>query len=237
VALAVVLESVRAAGLALTLGSVLIAWGLFAVVTRPRLMIAAIVATPIALGAVLSYPAAQLRVYAGLQAAARYHWGHIVTPGYVYTLLDQRLYDGKAGVDDLQFGEAARFVARAFERYVTVPLPWEVQSRAALVYLPEQVIWYAIVVCVPFGLVGALRRDALVASVLCGYALLAVAMIAMTSGNIGTLVRHRGLALPYLASLSAVGACDLIRRARGRLHRKAGADWPHGPFEVHPTWR
>jgi hypothetical protein len=63
--------------------------------------------------------------------------------------------------------------------------------------------------------------------------------VAMTSGNIGTLVRHRGLALPYLVWLSAVGACDLVRwmsrpAAGERLSAtRAGAV----SFEVQPTWR
>jgi hypothetical protein len=38
-----------------------------------------------------------------------------------------------------------------------------------------------------------LRRDALAAALLFGYAGVAL-MVALTSGNVGTLIRHRGLA-------------------------------------------
>jgi hypothetical protein len=62
-------------------------------------------------------------------------------------------------------------------------------------------------------LVIALRRDALVTSVLATYAFAVAALVAVTGGNIGTLVRHRGLALPYLIWLSAVGADFLLIRA------------------------
>jgi hypothetical protein len=235
-ALAVVIESVRAAGLVLALGSIAIGWTIAALVMRPRLLLATIVAAPLALGLVLSRPAAQVRVYTGVQAAARQHWGHIATPGYVYRLLDQRLYEAKAGVDDLQFSESGRFVARALVSYVTVPLPWQARSGAMLAFLPEQMVWYLLVALVPIGFAGALRRDALVAALLLGYGLFAAVTVAMTSGNIGTLVRHRGLALPFIVWLSAVGACDLIRWAGRRADDRAAADRGAGPFEVQPTW-
>jgi hypothetical protein len=235
-ALAIVIETVRAAGLVLILGSLAIGWTVAALVLRPRLLLATIVAAPLALGLVLSRPAAQIRVYAGIQAAARQHWGHIATAGYVYRLLDQRLYEAKVGVDDLQFSEAGRFVSRALVSYVTVPLPWQARSRAMLAFLPEQLLWYLVVALLPFGFVGALRRDALLAALLFGYGLFAAVTVAMTSGNIGTLVRHRGLALPFIVWLSAVGACDLIRWACSRADDRAAADRDAGPFEVQPTW-
>ena len=54
----------------------------------------------------------------------------------------------------------------------------------------------------------------------------AAALVAVTSGNVGTLIRHRGLALPYLVWLSAAGAAALInpRRPDGGLAEK---EW-HG---------
>jgi len=100
------------------------------------------------------------------------------------------------------------------ERYLTVPWPWEAQSASALVYTPEQIVWYALVLLAPFGLVLAMRRDALVASLLVGHATVAALTVAMSSGNVGTLVRHRGLALPYFTWLSAVAFCDLVVWAR-----------------------
>jgi hypothetical protein len=72
------------------------------------------------------------------------------------------------------------------------------------------VIWYIIVALAPIGLVFSFRRDPLVAGLLFGYAVVAAVTVAMTSGNVGTLVRHRGLALPYVVWLSAVGACELV---------------------------
>jgi hypothetical protein len=43
-----------------------------------------------------------------------------------------------------------------------------------------------------------------------GHAIVAALTVALSSGNVGTLVRHRGLALPYFTWLSAVAFCDLV---------------------------
>ena len=56
----------------------------------------------------------------------------MATTGWVYTLLDERFYDDVSAIDDLGFVDEARFIVRAIERYVTVPLPWEVKSTTAL---------------------------------------------------------------------------------------------------------
>jgi hypothetical protein len=211
------LETIRQAGGLLCAAGVLGGLGVALLVQRPRLLVAAVIALPIVAGAALSRPAVQLGAYNAVQAAARQHWGHVATPGYVYKLLDSRLYTDRSEIDDLKFGESMRFLERAVERYVTVPWPWEAQSPSALVYTPEQIVWYALIILAPFGLILAMRRDALVASLLFGHALVAALTVAMSSGNVGTLVRHRGLALPYFVWLSAVAFCDLV--ALVRRHR------------------
>ena len=136
------------------------------------------------------------RAYKAVQAAAGQHWGHVATPGCVYKLLDDRLYPDRGG--DRRLG-VRRGAAVPRPRGGTVrdgASPWEAQSAAALAYLPEQIVWYVLVVLLRSGLVFALRRDALVAGLLFGHAMVAALTVALTSGNVGTLVRHRGLALP-----------------------------------------
>jgi hypothetical protein len=213
VAIAAAIETVRTAGGLLTAASVAGGLGFAALVQRPRLLIVSMIAVPVLAGAALAHPEVQVRAYGAVQAAARQHWGHVATPGYVYRVLDERFYPDKSEIADMGFGEAARFVTRAIEQYLTVPLPWEVQSRPALAYVPEQIVWYILVALVPVGVVFGCRRDPLTAGLLFAHALVAAVSVALVSGNVGTLVRHRGLALPYLVWLSAVGACGLLSRA------------------------
>lgn len=213
VALGAALETVRAAGAGLSAASVggglAIAW----LVQRPRWILATAVVVPIVVGAVLSRPAAQVKAYSAVVTTAQQHWGHVATAGYVYKTLDERLYPDRSEISDIHFSEALRYIVRSFERYLTVPLPWEVRSRAALAFLPEQMVWYVLLALSPLGLWIAFRRDLLVTSLLLGHALVAALLVALISGNVGTLVRHRGMALPYVVWFSAVGLCALLKPA------------------------
>src|SRR4030095_4032812 len=136
-------------------------------------------------------------------------------------LLDDRFYANINEASSMQLDETARYLARAVGAFVTIPRPWDEQSVAALAYVREQVIWYVLALLVPIGVVVGLRRDALVTGLLVAHASIVSVVAALTDGNVGTLIRHRGLALPYLVWLSGLGACaalsNLARRRETRM--------------------
>ena len=215
VALIVVVETVRRVGGALAAVSLSSGLAVAGLVMRPRMLTIVVVLTPIAIGAALARPDVQIQLYGLVQQGARQHSGHINTTGYVYKTLDDRFYINNADISDMRLFEAARFMARSVADYVVAPLPWDVQSRAALAYIPEQVVWYILVALLPAGLLFSFRRDPLIAGLLIAHAVVAAFLIAITSGNVGTLVRHRGMAIPYIVWLSAVGGCEGLRRLAG----------------------
>jgi len=181
------------------------------VVRRPRLLLATVVSMPILFAVTFRIPEVQLRAYAAIQRAARQHWGAVaVSQGRGYQLLDQRFYRDTNDISSLDFGETARYLIRSATSFVVVPLPWDGQSAMAAAYIPEQVVWYVLALLVPIGVVYSFQRDAVLTGLLIGHAGFVAIASALTDGNIGTLVRHRGLALPYLVWLSAMGACGLL---------------------------
>lgn len=211
VACAFVLQGLRDGGIAMA--GIGVGGGLMIslVVMRPRLMAAVLVALPVMLVVAFNRPAVQLRAWSAVHEAANKNWGYINTPGYSYRLLDERFYSDRSNVPSMTPVEAGRFLVRAAVDYVTVPLPWAIESRAALTFLPEQIVWYGLVALLPIGLWRGLRRDALITSLLAAHAFAAALLVALTGGNVGTLVRHRGLALPYVVWLSALGGVEVIR--------------------------
>ena len=116
-------------------------------------------------------------------------------------------------------GATGRFLVRSAVEYLTVPRPWTIESRPALAFVPELMFWYCVLALLPVGFVVALRRDALVTMVIGAYAFALAALVAVTGGNIGTLVRHRGLALPFMIWLSAVGADALLTRTARKAEK------------------
>lgn len=164
--------------------------------------------------AVAFSPTLQNRLVREIDSAATEHSGHVFTVGHAYKLLDEPFYvtPGAKPVYRLTGGEAARFVVRALGSYLLVPLPWQIATAGELAYLPEQIVWYLLLVLSVVGIVAGYRRDPLVTCLLVGYLVPTAVVVALTTGNVGTLIRHRTLIVPYLVCLSAVGWCAVASR-------------------------
>jgi len=218
VAGAAAMESLRTGGALTaafgTVGGLSLAW----LLSRGRRFAVALIAAPIAIILVANVPAVQDRALANVRAAAFYHAGHVLTQGYSYRLVNPRYYANRVQLlHDMPPSDAGRFAVNAVWSYFAQPIPWQLQSRTMLAHLPEQMTWYLIALLLPFGVYAGMKRDLVLTSVLTAHAVAAILIVALTSGNIGTLIRHRALALPYVVWLSAVGAHECMRRlAEGR---------------------
>jgi hypothetical protein len=196
-----------------------IALGFFAraLLASTRRLAVAVAAAAAALAVAASVPAVEHRLVAGLDAAAKTHSGHVFTVGHSYKLLDPGFYVNPttpaASTLTLTRDQAGRFVVRALGSFFLVPLPWQLQSARELAYMPEQLAWYALVLLLPVGFAAGCRRDPLVTCILVGYTVPTAAALALTNGNVGTLLRLRGLVIPCLVWIGAVGLCAVIGTA------------------------
>jgi membrane protein implicated in regulation of membrane protease activity len=212
-----IVTDLRAAAFALTmlgLGCGIAALAFFS--ASPRVKATAAIAAVLLLFAVTSRPSAQQRIKSALESTAKAHAGHVFTVGHAYKLLDDAYYvnpvSAAASTLTLGGGEAARYVVRAAVSFVAVPLPWQLASTRELSYLPEQLIWYVMLALLPAGLAAGWRRDPIAASLLAGFVLPTAVALALTNGNVGTLLRLRGIVIPFLVWLSAVGFCAALQR-------------------------
>jgi hypothetical protein len=225
VLLTMALESVRRGGMqAGAAGSIAgLALGLTWTVAlaRPRFGFAAIFAAPVLMVAMLAVPAVNQRLLGIVRNAAVYHGGHVMSAGYSYKILDGRYYHDGRLLWTMGPVEAGAFVVNSLVAYVTEPVPWRIESRPMLMYLPEQMLWLMVLALVPFGAVAGMRRDPILGALLICHGLALVIMVALPSGNIGTLVRHRGLALTYFAWLAGLGLCEVARLLMPRVRNAA----------------
>lgn len=215
---AVAAEALRLTGSLMAIGGVVLGYVWQFATTKPARAVAMVVAIPcLALG-VLTVPPLHDRAMDNIKIAAARNRGHVFTAGFSYKLLDERFYGDSPIIETMTNIEAARFIVRAVVHFVIEPTPENVRSRIALAYLPEQLLWFAMLVVLPLGIRTAIRVDRLLTMLLLGSAALATFLIAISGGNVGTLVRHRGTVIVYLAWLSAIGFCDVAARllARGR---------------------
>jgi hypothetical protein len=94
---------------------------------------------------------------------------------------------------------------------LAAPFPWEADRRVEQVTIPELLIWYVMVLLAVVGLVAHWREWRRFGHMVayCGTMLL---ILASTQGNLGTLVRHRGMIIPFALVFSGAGAAWLWRR-------------------------
>lgn len=231
----VVMEGVRHKTFAIgALGWALAAL-LLIVFSRPRRYVPAAVVACAAILGLLMYQPVQRRVLAGLEESAKIHAGHTFTLGHAYKVLDEGFYyrvqDAGSSTLTLTAQEAARYVLRAVASFVVTPLPWQAVSLRELAYVPEQLVWYALVALLPVGVVAGWRRDAATVAVFVGYLIPTSLVLALTNGNVGTIVRLRGMVMVIVVWVSAVGLCSVLEHALVRAARP-GPGWQLGDPET-----
>ena len=207
----------------------------FAFASRRRAAWAGAAAVVIASIAV-TQPQLSDRVLEAVTQAGRQHSGHVFTVGHAYKLLDAGFYMNPATPASssitLTPPQAVRFVMRALVSFMLTPLPWQAASRGELAFLPEHLLWYLLLATVPFGLVAGWRRDPLVTAILIGFVLPTALVLALTNGNVGTLLRLRGLVTPYLMWIGVLGMCvigeALVARRPGTTGRRTWTLAPEG---------
>ena len=83
---------------------------------------------------------------------------------------------------------------------------------------PSAFVWIgilALLLLVP-GIREGLRRDAFLTWLWLGFAIAGGGVIALNSGNVGTVVRIRDSIVPFVVSLSALGAVSVFRALAAR---------------------
>lgn len=207
------LESLRRGGSIVAIlgvsGGYLAGW----VWPRPRLLLATVTVLPMVVAGALMAPPVQQRVLDALRTGAFYHSGHVLSAGHSYHALHGYYYREGLEIFRMPVRDVVEYVARSYLAYVTEPVPWRIESRALLAYLPEQMLWYLLLALTLAGVAEALRRDAMLTSLLLAHAFAGATVVAVSSGNIGTLIRHRGLILPYLVWLAGLGLYQLVKIA------------------------
>lgn len=215
-----ILDDLRRGALVLALAGIFTSVALAVAFKTNRRAVAAIASAAVIASVIWFHPALHQRAIDSITAAARTHAGHVFTTGHAYKLLDEGFYVHPATPGamqlDLSDDQAARFAFRAVRSFLFVPWPWEMVSKSEAAFLPEHVVWLLIVLFTPIGIAAGWRRDRFVTALLIGFVLPTAAALAVTNGNVGTLLRLRGLVSPYLIWLAILGAFAVVESLLAR---------------------
>lgn len=187
--------------------------GLASAAVARRATTALLIATLLAMTTVFLWAESSVRtrvLTAGMAAANR-SAAAVSTYGVTYKLLDDRFYGDFANATTTMTPvEVTRYVARAIASVLLYPLPWQNRSTRQLVFIPQQVVWYVFVGLAAVGVVAGFRRDVLLTSVLASMTLIHLAVVGLSNGNFGTLVRHRDTVFPFIVWLGALGSASFL---------------------------
>lgn len=219
-----VAAKLRGGGLEITLGGLALGLALTPVFLHRRLVVAALLIAPIAAALAFRQPGIQERVLYQIRWGAERHVGYAMTPGSNYRLLGFEFYNRSRSGYSLTRPEALLYAGASFRDFVLIPKPWAPRTRNDVAMAPQQVLWYLVVVFSVPGLVAGLRRDPLLTCLLASIVTSGTVVIALASGNVGTLIRHRDMIVPFVIWLGALGAVVTVCRW-GRLESKEGKQW------------
>lgn len=228
------IDGVRAGGRMIAVVGLAAGFAGSVVLRRALLLLLVPVLLVIAGGHAINDPAIQRLMMSEIQRSAGIHIGHVNTEGHHYKLLDQRFYAAAtSSVATMTKGEGVRFVVRALVSIMVFPLPWQIDSWEEMAFLPQQILWYALILLAIVGLFAGLRRDVLVTCMLAGVAIVGAAGVAINSGNFGTMVRHRDMVAPFIVWLSALGGVATLSKWTSRYRREASTGVaPHDMLEM-----
>ncbi len=213
VPMAYLLEELRLGTKAIVAFGATAGWAAAWALRRPWRVPVALAGAAVMAIVALAQPPVQARTLELARELMRYHAGHVMSQGVSYQIIDARYYGDKwIEVRDASPREVLRYMMRAPIAYVTEPTPNNVQSPLLRAYLPQHFVWLVLVALAAFGVMPALRRDRLLAAVLLAHGAAIAGIVALSGGNIGTLIRHRDLSLPYLVWFSMLGAIALLAR-------------------------
>lgn len=128
-----------------------------------------------------------------------------------------------AGLRALGYGDAVVMAVRGTGQFLVRPWPWDAASAMQRAAMPQMLVWYALVVLAGLGIWRCLRASwratLLPLAVLAGVTL----SLAITSGNVGTTLRHRDLIAPLYFLFAAAAVAGV---PRGQPHRFSEAAGP-----------
>lgn len=110
----------------------------------------------------------------------------------------------------------ARHLPTGFLFMLGAPFPPLARTLGDVAMIPEMLLWY---LCLAFAAVGVVRtwREGRLAQL--AYPLMILFMLfgllSLVEGNVGTLVRHRAMVVPFVVILGAIGAGPVSVRLPG----------------------
>lgn len=145
-----------------------------------------------------------------LDSGITIHHGVVNTGGVIYKLLADQQYLKPPGFYPLNGMEYLKYYLKGVLHFIFEPFLTNFSSKNVLIFLPQQILWYLLLVLSIFGVLYCIRYFRNESVVLIVYFFVVTSMLAISGGNIGTDVRHRDLISPVVFIFGSLGLMHLL---------------------------
>lgn len=131
--------------------------------------------------------------------------GQTDATGSGYKIYPERFYLTSSNASPLKPLEFTYAFIKSWIYFMFAPFPWVITTKLQLVSYFQIILWYILILFSIQGILIGLRYNLKKVLILISYLFLTSSFLALASGNIGTMLRHRDMVTPFYLIFSAVG--------------------------------
>lgn len=139
------------------------------------------------------------------------HCGHIGTPGVTYKIFEDKYYNNQSLFNEIGPITFTVSLMKGLFHFMFEPFPARISNHTFLLVLPQMILWYGLLFFTIVGIFKAKQSDCVAMLAVLIYLILLTLPIALSSGNVGTLFRHRDLVTPFYLIFAANGISGYLK--------------------------
>jgi 4-amino-4-deoxy-L-arabinose transferase-like glycosyltransferase len=160
---------------------------------------------------ILLTPIAKKNIRNGLNFLFTKQSGYFFERGGIsnYKIYPERFYQSRGEIKDMRLDEFLLSYFKGLTYVLFSPFPWHIKSGSLFLGSLLNFLWYFLFIFALLGILKATRYKLLESTATILTLFVITSLLALTSGNIGTVFRHRDMLIPFFLIFSAVGLVGL----------------------------
>jgi len=145
-----------------------------------------------------------------------HHIGNVHTQGISYRVLDESYYHDPDSIYEMPTQKLITSSIMAVIHFLLEPFPSRFLHKNFIVVWPQMIFWYSLIPSIFLGIILLLRNCMQKSLPVFIYTFLTTCSIAIGSGNVGTVFRHRDYVTQFYLLFAAIGISNCFKAKEGK---------------------
>jgi len=146
-----------------------------------------------------------------LEKAIDLQRGFVLTGGSVYKVYEDKYY-ATPPPKEIEPLRIFIYLPKGWLYFLFTPFPWSIHTKLQMIAAPQVMLWYILALFALWGVLVMKRYGGSGAHVIFFHIFFITSAFALSSGNIGTALRHRDIILPFFFIFSSIGIANFFLR-------------------------